>query len=150
MIYKFYFNNKRTGGFLVLTLTLLVSATVLIIATGILLRSLSQVNESADTENSLKAWSTVNACGEYALSQMMASTTSTSTTAANWNFASTTGQSLSVGSQTCYIYPVVASGTDKVVHASSTVSNFTKKISIDLATNTPSLIINSWTEVADF
>ncbi len=143
-------NKKNSGGFLVLTMVLLVCATVLAITTGILLRSVSQVNESADTENSLKAWGVVNACGEYALFQMMASSTDATTTANNWGFGSTTGLSLPVGDQTCYIYPVVASGTDKLIKASSTVSSFTRKILIDVSTNTPTTTVSSWKTVADF
>ncbi len=148
MILKSFKNKKR--GFIVLTMVLLVSAVVLTITTGIMLRSIGKINESADSENSLKAWSTVNACAEYALGQMIASTTSTTTTAENWGFASTTGQELSVGDEICYIYPVTDSGTAKLIKASSTVSQFTKKIEIEVATNTPSISINYWEEVADF
>lgn len=137
---------NKSSGFLVLTLVLLVSASVLIITTGSLLRSISQVNESGDSEQSLKAWSAVNACGEYALGQMA----TTSGGLPGWNYASTTGESLSVGDETCYIYPVETSGTAKLINASSTVSSFTKKIQINVATNTPRLIISSWKEVADF
>jgi hypothetical protein len=57
---------------------------------------------------------------------------------------------LSVGDETCYIYPVVASGTDRLIRASSTVSGFTRKILIDVATNTPKVVVSSWEEVADF
>lgn len=143
------FFKKRKEGFMVLTMVLLVCATVLIISVGSLLRSITQVNSTADSLSSFKAWGVVNACGEYTLQQMVGST-STSTTAANWNFASSTGVLLPIGSETCYIYPVVASGTNKLIQASSTVSGFTKKILISVATNTPAIIVNSWKEVADF
>jgi len=144
-----FHNNKK--GFLVLTMVLLVSATVLLIATGIMLRSIVEENATADSANSLIAWSTANACGEYALGQMMASSTSATTTANNWGFASTTGQSLFVGSNSCYIYPVVTDGgTGKLIKASSTVATFTRKILIDVATNTPTMSVTSWKEVADF
>ena len=130
-------NKKNNQGFLVLTMVLLVCAAVLIIATGSLLRSISQTNESADSENSLKAWSTVNACGEYALGQL----------ASNWTYSD--DGSLNVGSETCY-YTLADSGTSKLIKASSTVAGFTKKILIEVTTNTPKVVINSWTEVADF
>jgi hypothetical protein len=137
-------NNKK--GFFVLTMVLLVCASVLIVVTGMILRSIGDVQETANSEMSLKAWSTVNSCGEYALLQLSTTTDGL----AGWEYASTTGESLSVGSSTCYIYPVVASGTDKIIKASSTVAQFTKKIVIDVATNTPNVLINSWEEVADF
>ena len=145
------FSNKRKqDGFLVLTLVLLVCATLIIITTGLLLRSISQTNGGLDSENSLKALSTVNSCGEYALSQMTASSTDATTTASRWGFASTTGMALNIGSEICYIYPIIASGTDKIIKASSTVSSFTRKILIDVATNSPAIIVSSWKSVADF
>ena len=140
-----YFLKKNQRGFLVLTLVLLVFATVLIVAMGIFLRSIGGIKEGADSEASLKAWSTANACGEYALLQISALPGYY-----GWGYASGTGELLSVGEETCYIYPVVASGTGKLIKASSTVSSFTRKILIDVATNSPSLKVVSWKTVADF
>lgn len=137
------FENKQKG-FLVLTTVLLVCATVLIVSTGIFLRSISKVSEAGDSENSLKAWSTVNACGEYALGRMA------STVSGQPGWAYPGGELLTVGGQTCYIYGVITEGTTKIIRASSTVASFTKKIVIEVATNTPKVIINSWSEVADF
>jgi hypothetical protein len=143
---KFSFSKKHKGGFLVLTMVLLVCATVVIIVTDILLRSIGQANESLDSENSLKALGVVTACGEYALNQISTTTDGR----AGWGFASTSGMSLAVGDETCYIYPVTASGTAKLIKASSTVSSFTKKVLIEVSTNTPNLSISSWKGVADF
>lgn len=145
--------HVRSGGFLVLTVVLLVCASVLIIVTGALLRSVSQVQGSADSENSLKAWSAVNACGEYALLQMIASTTSTTTTATNWAYSGNLLlNNVGGGEETCYIYTVGVGEAlgSKLIKASSTVSGFTRKIKIEVATNTPDIIINSWAYVADF
>lgn len=135
--------HHKQGGFLVLTMVLLVSAIVLAVSTGIYLRSISVVAETADQESATKAWSVVNACGEYALIQM-ASTTGEG----NWDYAG--DESLSVGEETCYINPVGEAGSAKVIQAFSTVGAFTKKIEIEVATNTPSIIINYWTAVSDF
>ncbi len=139
---------KRSGGFLVLTMVLIVCAVVLAVGSGIFLRSISEMNEGADAENSLKAWGTVNACGEYALLQLA----STTEAGDGWDYAG--DESLAIplpdGTQTCYIYTVETSGTAKLIKASSTVSSFTKKILIEVATNTPSIKVNLWTEVADF
>jgi type II secretory pathway pseudopilin PulG len=136
------YNKRKKGGFLVLTMVLLVCAVVLIVATGMLFRSIGEVNQTADSERSLQAWSTVNACAEYALAQIATRTGWTDYTG---------GVSLDVGDKTCYIYPV-ENGTagSKIINASSTVSGFTKKVSIEVATNTPRVKINSWEEVADF
>lgn len=137
-------NNKK--GFFVLTTVILLSATVLITVVGITLNSIDNINNSADSEKALKAWSTVTACAEYALMELSTTTGGLQ----GWEYASTTGQALLVGSSTCYIYPIIASGTDRIIRASSTVSEFTRKILVDVATNTPSILINSWEEVVDF
>lgn len=149
---KNIFVNKN-GGFLVLTMVLLVSAVVLVISAGVFLRSINENIETADSEFSLRALSNVMACGEYTLGQMMGSTTSTTTTAENWSYAGDEILNIPLpdGSDTCYIYPVEDGDLgSKIIKASSTVSSFTKKLLIEVATNTPNIILNSWTEVADF
>jgi len=136
--------EKRNRGFSVLGTVLLVNATVLLVVSGLFLRSIDEANKTADLQNSLIAWNTVNTCGEYALMQLA------STTDGNgWSYGG--DESLSVGDNICYIYEV-EDGDDgsRLVNASSTVSGFTKKISIDIATNTPSLVVDSWEEVASF
>jgi hypothetical protein len=138
-------NKKNNGGFLVLTMVLLVCAVVLAVATGILFRSIGEANQSADSEKSLKAWGMVNACAEYALAKL-------ATTAGGlpgWAYAGE--ESLDIDTESCYIYPILDGNNGaKIINASSTVSGFTKKISIEVATNTPRVIVNSWEEVADF
>jgi hypothetical protein len=137
----FYKNTQKNKGFLVLTMVLLVCAVVMIVSAGSLFRSINDANEGTDSERALKAWSTVNACGEYALAQI----------APLSGWTEYTGDApLQVGAETCYIYPIEDSEGSKIINASSTVSGFTKKISIEVATNTPKVIITSWEEVADF
>lgn len=136
--------KKANGGFMVLTIVLLVSATVLSIATGIFFRSIGQITESGDSEAALKTWSVVNSCGEYALREM-----SSTTDTIGWSYSG--NETLNVGSSTCYIYPVEITGSStKIVKASSTISSFTKKIQIEVSTNTPSVVVTSWKEKADF
>lgn len=136
--------RNRQQGFLVLTSVLLVCATVLAVASGIFLRSIGQMNQTGDSESSFKAWSTVNACGEYALGRLA----SIANGQPGWAY--TGNESLTVETGTCYIYGVETINTSKLIKASSTVSNFTKKILIEVATNTPAVVISSWAEVADF
>ena len=114
-------NYKRIkSGFLVLTIVLLVGATILAISTGILMRSISKVNQIADFESSSKASMIVNSCAEYALGQMA----TTSTTTVGWSYSG--GESLSIDSEMCYIYPVEDGDLGiKIIKASSTVSAFT-------------------------
>ena len=137
--------DKNNKGFLVLTLVLLVCGTVLIIVTGIMLRTVSEVNQTVDSEKALIAWGTVNACGEHALGQMA------TTQGGLPGWAYTGNEALAVGTETCYIYGVEdGMAGAKLIKASSTVSGFTKKILIEVATNTPTVIVNSWQQVADF
>ena len=144
-------NKKNNRGFLVLTMVLLISAVVLLISAGVMLRSIGDINQSSDSENSLQAWSTVTACGEYALGQLASTTDS-----AGWSYAGDESSdslvpSLELGDETCYIYPIEDGDNGaKIIKASSTVSGFTRKILIEVATNSPSIIVNSWSYVADF
>lgn len=138
-----FFTKKRKDGFIVLSMVLLVSAVVLAVSTGILFRSISEVRETGDSENSLKAWGVVNACGEYALGQLASTTDSV-----GWGYLG--DESLTIGEETCYIYALEDDNGTKIIKASSTVSSLTKKVLIEVATNTPSVFVNSWTEVADF
>ena len=136
--------KNQKGGFLVLTMVLIVSAVVLTVSTGIFLRSISELTESGDSEMSLRAWAAVNACGETAVMGLA------STTLGNGWSTYTGDVELPVGDETCYIYIIETSGTDKIIKASSTVSSFTRKIQVTVATNTPSLVVSAWEEVADF
>ena len=138
--------KNKQGGFLVLTMVLLVSAVVLLISAGVFLRSIGQMNKVADIEKSLEALATANACGDYAVYQL-ASTTET----AGWSYGG--NEDLTIEGNTCTIGSI---GEDsevpgsKLIQASSTVSNFVKKISITVATNTPGIVIREWVQVADF
>lgn len=138
--------NKKEGGFLVLTMVLLVSAVVLAVGAGIMLRSIGEITETSDSEMALKAWSTVNACGEYAVLEL-----STTTSHDGWAYGGAEEVLVGDDNNPCYIYPIEDGGSGaKLIKASSTVSNFTRKLLIEVATNTPSVIINSWELVADF
>lgn len=132
---------------MVLTMVLIVSTTVLAVVTGMMLRSIGEVNQSSDSEKSLKAWAAANACGEYALLQLSSTTDTT-----GWGYAGE--ELLTVGdvteAKTCYINEVTVSGTAKLIQASSTVSSFTRKVEITVATNTPTTTVSSWNIVADF
>jgi hypothetical protein len=137
------FPKKRKGGFLVLTMVLLVCTSVLAVVTGILLRSIGEINMSGDSENSLKASNVVNACAEHALLHLSTTTDGL----LGWNYLG--DEELSVGDEKCYIYTLIGS-TSKTINASSTVDQFTKKVTLVVATNTPNVKVTYWEEVADF
>jgi len=139
-------NKKNNRGFLVLTMVLLISAVVLAVGAGIMLRSIGEVNETSDSEMALKAWSTVNACGEYAVLEL-----STTTNHEGWDYGGNDSHTVGAESYLCYIEAIEdGDGGSKIIKTSATVSDFTRKLLIEVATNTPSIIISSWELVADF
>ena len=143
-------------GFIALITILLVSAIAVIISSSILLKSITESRLSTDEESATVAWATVNACAEYALIHLASTTVSgyPSTTNGWNNFATSSGLSVSNGANSCYIYSILnnAGGTSspRQINASSTVNNFTRKLSIIVATDTPAISVTAWTDVADF
>ena len=136
-------------GFIGLITIILTSAIALLISSAVLLRSITEATVSSDEEQSNKAWATVNACGESAL-MALASTSDDGVYV--WNNHTNNGhQDVSVGDYSCY-YNITGTGTStpRSIEAESTVSDFVRRISIEVATNTPALDVTSWSEVADF
>ena len=137
-------NLNPKKGFVVLATVLLVSAVGLLVGSGVLLRSLSTSNTSLYQEKSLAALNTVSACAEYAAKNL------STTTGGLLGWSYTGGESLPVNGNSCYIYTVTNNGSAKVIKASSTVSGFTRKIQVEIATTTPQMFINFWKVVPDF
>jgi hypothetical protein len=139
----------KKRGFIALMVILTVSAIALVISSTIILRSVTEATVSIDEESANKAWAIVNACAEKALYNL-ASTTGDGV--AVWN-AYDGAEEVLIDDYSCYILSIDNSGgasTERIVNASSTVNNFTRKVSITVATNTPSLDVESWEMVADF
>lgn len=134
-----------------MTMVLLVSAVVLIISAGVMLRSIGDLRDGSDSESSLKAWGAVTACGEYALGQLASTSDSLGWEYTGGESSDSISPELELGGKTCYIYPIEDGDLgSKIIKASSTVSTFTKKIQIEVSTNTPRLVVTSWNYVADF
>lgn len=132
-------------GFIALSFVIMVSAIAILISVGTILRSISELRMSLYQEKSSKASASVNACGEYAVRKI----STTSDSLPGWDY--TGGELFDLGDSNCYIYPVVASGTSKVIYASSTVSSFTRKLKIEVGTSTNTFVnIQSWSEISDF
>ena len=135
-------------GFVALISVLVVTAVAVIIGTTIILRSLTHATTSLSEIHSAQAWASANGCAEYVLGYVSATSTS---------FTELIGSSttLSIGGVPCYISTITAtSGTPTydylLVKASSTVSEYVRKIQLVVATNTPSAVLDSWQEVGDF
>ena len=146
--------NKK--GFIALITVLTVSAVALVIASTILLKSITESTVSGDEISVDTAEATVDTCGEYALIHLASTTiTGYASTSNGWNnYNVSTGNSVSIGGNSCYIYPIlnIGGGTSspRQINASSTVNNFTRKLAITVATNTPAISVTSWQLVPDF
>ncbi len=144
--------NKQKG-FLVLTMVLLVSAVVLIIATGAFLRSIGQTKQTLELEQSMKALYLANGCADYAVSKIASSTENGGN---GWSYPG--DETLDIGDDSCEILPLVDITEEidpdlvgfKWIQTESTVSGFVKRISVTVATNTPTLEIVGWEQVANF
>lgn len=135
-------------GFISLIVILIASATALIISSTILLKSITEATVSADEESSNKALAAVNACAEYALIHLASTTYYTN----GWaNYQGDEELTIGLEGNSCYIYPITETGTStpRTIHASSTVRDFTRKLSVSVATDTP-VTVTSWQLVADF
>ena len=121
---------------------MVITAVSIIIGTTIVMKSITHASMSASELYSSQAWATANGCAEYALGQFSLASTSFSSLPAP--------TTLSVGSTNCQLLPIIASGSSKVIKASSTVSSFVRRLQVTVATNTPQSVISSWQEVGDF
>lgn len=141
------FKNKE-GGFLVLTMVLIVSAVVLIIATGIFLRSIGETKKTSELEKSMKALYLANGCADYAVSKIASSTENGGN---GWGYQG--NEILNIGDDSCDILPLEENpeiAGSKWIKTESTVSGFVRRISVTVSTNTPSLNIVKWEQVANF
>jgi hypothetical protein len=138
------FATLKTRGFAALVTVLIITAVALIISSTIALKSLTHANISLSELKSAQAWSAANSCVENVLAKISLASTS-------WSSILGYTTSLDVGDNSCYIYGITATGTDyRLIRASSTVSDYVRKLQVIVATNTPSAVISSWREVGDF
>jgi len=133
---------RTKSGFVALITVLIVTAVSLIIGTTILLKAITHASMSSSEIFSAEAWTAANSCVEYALGQFSATTSAWTTY--------TGGNTLNLGGNNCYIFPITATGTSQLIKASSTVSSFVRKLQVVVATNTPQSVVSSWQEVGDF
>jgi len=155
---KQYINRR---GFVALVTILIVTAISLILGTSIIMKSITQSTLSVAEGQASQAWASANACAEYALSRLAENGTTT------WDLVDPAGykgnETLPNGIITdigndplgdpvsCSILPITAGANEsRIINATSTVGEFTRKIQVIAATNTPSIVITSWGEVGDF
>ena len=145
---------NKNKGFIALIFVLAVSAVALLVSAGILLQSITQSVISSSEEMAQKAWASVNGCAEKAVWNI----STTTGTAQGWSGDYTTdGHPFTIGGSDCYVYPATSTSTpvadSRLINASSTVSEFTRKIQVIIASSTSTSTppsIYSWQEVGDF
>ncbi len=137
---------KKEKGFISLVAIMTISAVALVIASAVLLRSITEAIISVDEESSNLAWAAANACGEIAVWKLATTTVNLS---GSWDYNGDV--ELDVGDNTCYINSIIGTGNDpRTVQVHSTVNNFIRKLQIEVSTNTPAIIVDSWELIADF
>ena len=130
---------KDQRGFIALISVLIISAVVLTIGISVSLRSIGEMKMSFDKQESRRALALAGLCAEQALMKLESV----------FNYAG--NESITIDGESCDILPIGGSGiTNRTISAQSTVSNYTKKIKIEVTQISPVLEIASWQEVANF
>ena len=132
-------NHKNNGCYIALISILIISAVILVISIGVSLRSIEETNMGLSEQQSLRALALANLCGERALMKLESVL----------SYAG--GEDISVGSDICSILAISGTGNfNRVINAVSTVSGYTRKVSIVVYRISPTMQITSWREVSDF
>lgn len=129
---------KHEQGIIALITVLIAGAIVLLIGLGMTVRSIIESDTSLDEELSHRAFVAATSCMESALLSLA-------------DGASYGGnETLTVGTDTCTIAAIIASGDTRTIHTSSIVSGYTRRLSVTVSNVNPPLQVSSWQEVSDF
>jgi len=129
----------NNSGFIALTTVLVMSAVILVISTGISLRSVDGIKMSLGQKHSYTASSLAYLCAENALIKLKSTT----------NYSG--NETITLDGETCDILSIDGTGySTRTVKTQSTVSGYTKKLKIVVAEVDPIMQITSWDEVTDF
>ncbi len=126
-------------GYVALLTVLVLAAVMVLFLTSGLFRATGVATVRIQEEASERAHAAATACAEYALYELLNST----------SYAG--GELLNVSDDTCYVLSVGGTGnTDRTVQTTSTVLGITRKIQVDVATVQPALSITAWQDVINF
>lgn len=129
----------RQDGFIALISILIIGAIILVISTGLSLRSIGESSMSFAQEQSQKAAALANLCAEQALMKLESVL----------NYSG--NEIMTVDGMSCTIFTITGSGnTNRTVTTQSTIGGYTKKTKLVVAQISPTMQITSWQEVADF
>jgi len=122
-------------GFIALITVIIVAAITMVVGIGVSLLSISEANIGLGTHQSSQAYYMANLCAEHALMRLKEDVSYTGDETMNNEMGS------------CTIFPVEGNW---VIEVQGVSSNFVSKIRIVISQVDPSMVINSWEEVADF
>lgn len=127
------------SGIIALMTVLIIGAILLVITSGIALRSRISGNMTLDQQLSTTALSLATSCVEYALIKL----------SDNENY--TGNESVTIGSQPCIIQPIeTPEGAARTLKTSGAVNGFTRRLQVEIGNVNPPITITSWSEVDSF
>ena len=132
--------KRQKGGYIALISVVIVSGLMLIVAVGLSLRSMGDLDLSSAGESAARARALANACAEEAIVKLKG------------NLSYSGNETIIVdGSDSCTIVTVLGSGnTNRTIETQALVGLYTKKIQVSVLSLRPALVISSWAEIADF
>lgn len=138
--WRFARAKTKAKGYIAFITVLVISAITVVIATTLLIISTDNATAVAEITNSIQARALADTCVEVAINKL------------KLNTAYTGNETVTVGTTgSCQILTITGSGnSNRVIQATSTLNNTTRKVVVTLTTVNPTTMISSWQEVADF
>ena len=131
-------NSQSFAGYIILTSVLLIGSLTTLLIVGLAFRSLGGLEDERFQENATIARAMSNACVEEALRAIIEAA----------SYAG--GVTLTLGSYSCDILPVIRSGNNYTIPTQSSVGGVTKKNLILSQRGTGIMRVDSWQDVPDF
>lgn len=134
---QFLYENRKEG-YIALISVLIISAIVVLIATSASLVSISESDMGLEENQAWESFYLATACAEEALQKIQDS-------------SSFSGSgNLSLGQGSCTYTVTKLTSQNRVITASGTVRNITRKVKITLDKINPNINITFWQQVVDF
>ena len=130
--------NNLTKGYIALLSVVVLGIVGTSIMLSVILSGIGSLKTNIVLEQSSQAKSVSTSCGEEALQKILETGTTSSI------------GSLAIASGTCSYSITNTGGAAITIQATGVVSSVTSKIRVIIATTTPSIVLSSWEEVADF
>jgi hypothetical protein len=130
--------KKSQKGYIALISVLLISSIGIALMVAVIASGISATKTDYSLQQSGSARSIASSCAEEALEKII----ETGTTSSN--------SSLVIGSGTCLYLITSKNGQNITINATGTLGTVFSKIKVVISTTSPSILLSSWEEVADF